>query len=325
MGHGSARAGDEQALRVHAVWGAGEQGHLVLAGRDLEVVEMVGIHHFDAGDLVGEGFADHFDVEEVADLALAQAEFVEHHPVGETGVRGDDGVRVLAAHGQGGAVHVARAVRERGLAGAVAYGQVDAEPWIGDGGHDAVGRQIELGLVVLVRVRYGLAAVAGEGIHGLAHGGLAADEESFVVVAGAAELVLALLPCERFGFAVVRLDDGVGLIAVADHEDEWQRAEDGAERKKHKASDGTGVECAPAFRCLVLHAHGITVLRLLYLRSSAAARIGMTPRGRLQPLYAAFARARRADAAGFTIAQARFLEERRSRNAPPPHSTAMAA
>ena len=96
---------DQQAVRVDAIRGAGNQGDVVLA-RDL--VQAIGLcrqHDLDLVHNVLETVAGDLDVEGIA--FLGGVEVVEHRGVRQASVAGDDGVRALAADGKVGAIQVA--------------------------------------------------------------------------------------------------------------------------------------------------------------------------------------------------------------------------
>ena len=85
----------------------------------------------------------------VEDVTFFEArELVEHGSGAQAGVSGEDGVRGLAANGQGGAEEVADALVEGRAFGAVVDGQVDVDGGDLDGGHDVV--DVELTQVFLV-------------------------------------------------------------------------------------------------------------------------------------------------------------------------------
>ena len=122
-------------MRVDAVWVAGQQGHHVLTGDDLDRVRVGRQDDLDACHAEGVGLAHGFDIEEIPDLHLGQAR--EHHGSEETGVRGNDGAYVVARHREAGAVHLTGARGERRFAGAVVDRQVDADLGDDDRSFDA--------------------------------------------------------------------------------------------------------------------------------------------------------------------------------------------
>ena len=97
--HGSAFAGDEETVVVDAVWRAGQESHEVATQFNLESGEIVRRDHVDGDNLVCEGPSRGVNMEEVSRFGLhaESVEFVEHKPVGQSGVSGYDGVRVLAS------------------------------------------------------------------------------------------------------------------------------------------------------------------------------------------------------------------------------------
>ena len=131
-----ARSPHEQALRVHAVGCAGQQGHVILAGRDAVMPDVVGVDGPGRVDLVCEGLAQHVDVEVVALFQFIEPS--EQHRRGDAAMRREHAVRALPADRQTCAVQVADATAQHRARGAVAYGQIDANLRDLDVAHHAV-------------------------------------------------------------------------------------------------------------------------------------------------------------------------------------------
>lgn len=93
------QGGDEQPVRVHAIWRARHQGDAILACDDSEFRHIGRFDHADTVDPVSEGFPHHCDTENVARLQFVETG--EHQCFDQTPVTGDDRMRIGAADREG--------------------------------------------------------------------------------------------------------------------------------------------------------------------------------------------------------------------------------
>ena len=198
------QGGDEQPVRVHAIWRARHQGDAILACDDSEFRHIGRFDHADTVDPVSEGFPHHRDTENVARLQFVETG--EHQCFDQTPVTGDDRMRIGAADRQAAAVQVSRSEFENGFRGAVVDGKVHADFRNDDRAHDPIAG-IELRLVCLVGNRSG---GIGEWVARLAEDVLAVGGKGAIVRTGLLEL--ALRPLVRpAGDFTLRTHDDAGL------------------------------------------------------------------------------------------------------------------
>ena len=165
--------------------------------------------------------AQNFDVEDVT--FFEAGELVEHSGGAKACVSGEDGVRGLAADGQGGAEEVADALVEGRAFGAVIDGQVDVDGGDLDGGHDVV--DVELAQVFLVGLGAGALRVQ-PGVEDRRLGGVG------VVFVGAAQVFGNGVGAGVFGDGAELGGNGfLAVVVVLGREDRLQEDQDAGEQQ----------------------------------------------------------------------------------------------
>ena len=151
----------EQSVRVHAVWGAGDECGEVKLRADVERGQVAGQYHFDLVNLVRVGFIEHVEGEGVAFFEFVQAG--EQAGGWQAGVAGDHGVRGGAADRQRASRKVTNRDLQHAFVGAVVDGEFHFDARHGHVAHDACAGDVERVVVLLLLGGVHVPAVAGGG------------------------------------------------------------------------------------------------------------------------------------------------------------------
>jgi len=180
-------AGNQQAMRVHAVRRAGHQRQPVLARHDLQQGDIVRLDHVHAIHLVSQRLSHHCDVHEIAFAQLVEAR--EHQRVRQATVSGDHRMGAFAANGQTRAIQMTGTDGKHLFGSTMPYRQFDADTGNKNRAHDARAR-IKQSLVFLVAGSDGFRGTTcfrGERIHRLSQNRLPMDIQTAIVRMRAAQ------------------------------------------------------------------------------------------------------------------------------------------
>ena len=126
-------APDQKALGVDPIRGAGQQGAVVLALDDLQVLHVVWLDNVNRVDLIADLPVQDRDRKAVAKLDLVQVG--KQGRAWQAAVANQDGMGRLAANRQARALQVANPVPQHGLGSTMVDRQMDPDLWNVDIGH----------------------------------------------------------------------------------------------------------------------------------------------------------------------------------------------